>query len=376
VFCRCGDAKDAALAIYLTRQEIRACAGSLIICGFEAPTADAEVRELLREVTPLGLILFARNIESPAAVRELNAELKSLVAPRPLLLTVDQEGGRVARIKEPLTNWPPLRCLGERGDAQLAQAFGRALATELRALHFDVDFAPVLDVDTNLNNPIIGDRALSADPKGVAKLGAAFIQGLQGAGVAACGKHFPGHGDTDVDSHLALPSVQHSLQRLRQVEWPPFAAAIAAHLSAIMTAHVMVPELDSRHPATLSQTLLQTHLRQELGFKGVVVSDDIEMRALADGYSPEQMALLGLQAGIDVFLACRSPAITLALYRGLVVAAEQDSGLHETLLAASNRACAWRDRFAQSASACAALPRHSLQFAQHAELARRLRSGT
>ena len=188
-----------------------------------------------------------------------------------------------------------MRHLGQLNDVALTQRVGKALAQELRAMNFDIDFAPVLDVDTNPKNPIIGDRAFSHDPKLVAAHGAALIKGLQENGVGACGKHFPGHGDTDVDSHLALPSVGHEMGRLRDIEWPPFAAAIKAGVGAIMTAHVVVEALDEM-PATLSHRALQ-HLRDELQFKGCIVSDDIEMKAVADQYTPTEMAELGLKAG-------------------------------------------------------------------------------
>jgi beta-N-acetylhexosaminidase len=225
---------------------------------------------------------------------------------------------------------------------------GEALAKEVRAMNFDVDFAPVLDVDTNPKNPIIGDRSFSRDPKMVGKLGAALIKGLQKSGVGACAKHFPGHGDTDVDSHHDLPLVKHDLDRLRHTEWPPFLEAIRAGVSAVMTAHVVVEALDTL-PSTLSKRVLTQHLREELGFSGVIVSDDIEMKAVADRFSPEEMAKLGLQAGIDVFLACHKPEVTLALYRGIIRAVEDEHVSHDTIMRASKRALAWRKKYYQPA---------------------------
>jgi beta-N-acetylhexosaminidase len=333
--------------MFATRQEIRAAAGHLVICGFEGKSVGPELREIMREVNPLGLILFARNIESVEAVTELNRELKALRR-EPLLLTVDQEGGRVARVKQPATVWPPMRRVGDHGDPAVARRVGEALAKELRAMNFDVDYAPVLDVDTNPKNPIIGDRAFSRDPQVVAKLGAAFIEGLQGAGVGGCGKHFPGHGDTDLDSHLALPRVSHDLDRLREVEWPPFKAAIEAGLGAIMTAHVVVEALDTV-PATLSPKILRGSLRRELKFDGLIISDDIDMKAVADAYSPEELAVQGLLAGVDLFLACRNPASIVALYRGIIRAVEDEIISHDALLEAAGRALKWRRRYFQPA---------------------------
>lgn len=330
-----------------TRSEIRRAAGHLITCGFAGKTLSSELKEILREVEPVGVILFARNIESAEAVAELNKELKEFRKKDPLLISVDQEGGRVARIKQPATVWPPMRRLGEIGDLQLCEQVGAALARELRAMNFDVDYAPVLDVDTNPKNPIIGDRAFSDSPKVVAAMGAAMIRGLQNAGVGACGKHFPGHGDTDVDSHLALPFVGHELGRLREVEWPPFRAAIDAGLGAIMTAHVVMQCIDEHLPATLSSAAL-SYLRRELKFKGVIISDDLEMKAVANHFSVADMAEKGLQAGIDMFLACEKPEVVLELYRSIILAVEQEKISHETLLKAEKRVLAWRDRYYQA----------------------------
>ena len=352
-----------------TREDLRRAAGRTLICGFASHQVDAELRELLREIRPAGLILFTRNFESPEQLRELCAELKSLRADEPLLLSIDQEGGRVARVRAPATEWPPLRELGAGDDPELARRLGAALARELRALGIDVDFAPVLDVDTNPENPVIGDRSFGREPERVARLGAAFITGMQDAGVGACGKHFPGHGDTDLDSHLALPSVQHDLERLRAVEWPPFEAAIRAGVGAIMTAHVLVPALDEEHPGTLSPGVLAP-LREELGFTGVIVSDDVEMRAVADHYSAAELAVRGLGAGVDCFLACERAEVALDLYRGIVVGMEREEIREDRLLDAERRVLAWRERWARPVPEPAAL--RELGTEAHLELAREI----
>jgi beta-N-acetylhexosaminidase len=327
-----------------TKQDIRRAAGHCVICGFDGTSVTPELREVLREVQPAGVILFSRNIESLEQLCELNRELKLERRSDPLLCSVDQEGGRVARVREPASLWPAMGKLGMLDDPSLMRQVGGAIARELRALNFDVDYAPVLDVATNPKNPVIGDRALSHEPAVVARLGRALIEGLQAEGVAACGKHFPGHGDTDKDSHLALPFVEHELGRLRDVEWPPFREAIAAGVGAIMTAHVVVMPLDEKLPATLSASVLG-HLRQELGFSGVIVSDDVEMKALADHFPLRTTAERGLNAGIDLFLACHKPEVVLELYRSLVQAVESEEVAHGQLLAAEQRVLAWRDRF-------------------------------
>jgi len=209
------------------------------------------MRSLAREFGLGGVIFFSRNIEAPEQVAELSYDVQSLATELPLWVSVDQEGGRVARLKAPFTVWPPMATLGRSGDETLASRFAAALAAELRAVGITLDYAPVLDIHTNPRNPIIGDRALAESADQVARLGAAIVRGLQENGVAACGKHFPGHGDTSVDSHLELPLVEHPPDRIRRVECVPFRAAIAADVAFIMTAHVLVPSLDEQRPGLL-----------------------------------------------------------------------------------------------------------------------------
>jgi beta-N-acetylhexosaminidase len=332
----------------LQRSDVRAAAGRMIICGFDGTSVTAELKEVLREVQPLGLILFARNIESVEHVTELVRELKMLRKDEPLLVSVDQEGGRVQRIRAPATVWPAMRKLGAIDDEALTQRVGEALGRELRAMNFDIDYAPVLDVDTNPKNPVIGDRSFGASAKAVTKHAIAFMKGLNAAGVGGCGKHFPGHGDTDLDSHLALPKVEHELPRLRETEWPPFKLAIKAGLDAIMTAHVVVAALDEKVPATFSKKALDT-LRSELSFRGIIISDDIEMKAVADHHSATEMARLGLAAGIDVFLSCKRYEATLELFRGIVQQVESNAYPQLTLIETDKRIRAWRDRWWKAA---------------------------
>ncbi len=250
-----------------------------------------------------GAILFRRNVENPIQFSSLGAELKSS-AGRPFLTSVDQEGGRVMRLRDPFSEIPAMRALGAAGDESLAEAVGAVLGRELRAVNVDLDYAPVLDVDTNPANPVIGDRSFARSPEAVGRLGAALIRGLQRAGVAACGKHFPGHGDTSQDSHVDLPRLPHSLERLESVELPPFEMAIRAGVASIMTAHVIFEPLDARYPATMSRPALDGILRDRMGFDGVVISDDLEMKAIAEHYGLEEAVVRGINAGVDLFLVC------------------------------------------------------------------------
>lgn len=299
--------------------------GQLIVAGFEGLALPAELRALAREFDLGGVILFARNVEAPLQVAELAYDVKRL-SDVPPWVSVDQEGGRVQRLRAPFTEWPPAAALGRCGEAGLTARFARALARELRSVGVTLDYAPVLDVHTNPTNPVIGDRALAADPAEVARLGAVFIEALQAEGVAACGKHFPGHGDTSGDSHRELPVVEHEERRLREVELPPFRAAVEAGAAAIMTAHVRYPALDEAAPATLSRAVVTGLLRDELGYGGLVVTDDMAMAAIADHRAPVPAAVDAVAAGCDLVLLCEpDPAAQAAVAEGLIHAVEDGS---------------------------------------------------
>ena len=283
---------------------IRREIGQLLIGSVAGPTLTPEIKSLAREFSLGGVTLFSRNIEAPEQVAELSVDLQTLASELPLWVSVDQEGGRVARLRKPFTEWPPMAVLGRSGSVELASRFAAALATELTAVGITLDYAPVLDIHTNPRNPVIGDRALAEDADLVARLGAAIVRGLQDNGVAACGKHFPGHGDTSVDSHLELPLVEHPPDRIRRVECVPFREAIRADVAFIMTAHVLVPALDEERPATLSPRIVQALLREELNYPGVVLSDDLEMKAIARSYTVPDAAVQAIAAGCDAVLIC------------------------------------------------------------------------
>jgi beta-N-acetylhexosaminidase len=278
--------------------------GQLLIGSFAGPRVPVEWRSLAREFDLGGAILFSRNVEAPEQVAELAFEIEALGHSAPLWVSVDQEGGRVARLKEPFTRWPPMATLGRAGSDALAERFARALADELAAVGITLDYAPVLDIHTNPKNPVIGDRALAGVAEEVARLGRVIIRTLQKNGIAACGKHFPGHGDTAADSHVELPLVEHPPDRLRAVELAPFRAAIAENVAFIMTAHVLVPALDEERPATLSPRIVQAILRDELGYDGAILSDDLEMRALSARTPVPTAAVDAIRAGCDGVLVC------------------------------------------------------------------------
>ena len=304
------------------------------------------MRSLAREFGLGGVILFARNIEEPQQVAELAFDVQQLATDLPLWVSVDQEGGRVARLRAPFTLWPPMATLGRSGDVGLATRFAAALAAELRAVGITLDYAPVLDIHTNPKNPIIGDRALADTADDVARFGVAIIRGLQEHGVAACGKHFPGHGDTSVDSHLELPIVEHPPDRIRRVECVPFREAARAGVAFVMTAHVFVPSLDDAKPATLSPRIVQGMLREELGFEGVILSDDLEMKAIASAHHIPDAAVEAVAAGCDGLLICSGDvALQAATLEALVKAVETGAISYARLDDALLRARRAKERF-------------------------------
>jgi len=331
----------------MTSKELHRACARMFMVGFPGTEPDAAFRELV-DAGLFGAILFKRNVTDAAGTAELCRSVKALAPDRPFVLSVDQEGGRVARLRgAPFTALPPMRELGRRGDAALVERAGRLLAYELRALGFDWDFAPVLDVDTNPANPVIGDRAFHADAAEVARLGVALARGLEAGGVASCGKHFPGHGDTSQDSHLTLPRLPHDLARLRDVELRPFRAYAAAGLSSLMTAHVIFEAVDPGIPATLSRKVMEGMLRGELGFDGVMVSDDLEMKAIADNYSVPEAAVLGAIAGVDLFLVCHHAELQAAAIEALVKAVESGRLPHARVEQSGKRLDALAARFAR-----------------------------
>lgn len=309
--------------------------GQFLIGSIPERTMPVEMRSLAREFDLGGVILFGRNIEAPEQVAELAADSEALGRVMPAWVSVDQEGGRVARLKEPFTKWPPMATLGRAGSEgdSLAERFATALAGELRAVGITLDYAPVLDIHTNPKNPVIGDRALAERGEDVARLGRVIIKALQASGVAACGKHFPGHGDTSTDSHFELPLVELPPDRLRAIEFEPFRAAIAEKVAFIMTAHVLVPAFDEERPSTLSRKVVQALLRDELGFEGVILSDDLEMKAVSARYPVPESAVEAIRAGCDGILICSGDldlqartleALVRAVESGVISAARCD----------------------------------------------------
>ncbi|MGW0844508.1 glycoside hydrolase family 3 protein [Streptomyces sp. NPDC002787] len=294
--------------------------------------------ELLAKYRVGGIIYFswAHNTRDPHQIAALSNGIQraSLGLPRglPVLISTDQEHGIVARVGEPATLLPGAMALGAGGSRADAREAGRIGGAELRALGIRQDYAPVADVNVNPANPVIGVRSFGADPKAVAGLVAAQVKGYQGAGVAATAKHFPGHGDTAVDSHYGFPVIEHTREQWTTLDAPPFLAAIRAGIDSIMTAHIMVPALDpSGDPATLSRPILTGILRERLGYDGVVVTDSLGMQGVREKYGDDQVPVLALKAGVDQLL--NPPSIDVAW--NAVLAAVRAGELTEARLDAS-----------------------------------------
>ena len=297
-------------------------AGRLIIGGFAGTRVDdTRFARALARGERGGFVIFSRNLEVPERALEppprmdardikhaVSAMVAALVAKcrtaglEPIA-AVDQEGGRVARLRGPFVTLPAMRHLALEGDAAV-YAKHREVGAELSSLGFTSPLAPVLDVDSHAGNPVIGDRSFGDDPTRVAALGVAAFQGLEAGGVFACGKHFPGHGDTEHDSHHALPHVTATREVLEGRELVPFVQAIGRGIPALMTAHVVFEALDRENPATLSRVILTDLLRGKLGFRGVLLSDDLEMKAVAAKAAVEEIAVCAVEAGCDGVLVC------------------------------------------------------------------------
>ncbi|MEO6772415.1 MAG: beta-N-acetylhexosaminidase [Kofleriaceae bacterium] len=364
--------------------------GQLLWVGFAGTELPAALARRLDAGAYGAAILFRRNLRYTSVGETEVADLDALVAldrdlhrkapdGTPVLVAIDQEGGRVARVRAPATLWPPMMAhdrLAEPEDVRTAEQVGLAIGCELRALGIDIDFAPVLDVHTNPANPIIGDRAFGRDAATVTRRALAFARGLDAAGVLACGKHFPGHGDTDTDSHLALPRIDHAWARLDSVELAPFKAAAVAGLPMVMTAHVVFAALDAERPATLSEPVITGLLRGRLGYRGVIVSDDLDMKAIADHMGVDHAAVGAIRAGCDVLLLCCDEGHQQLAEEALVKTAEADSELRRRIGESAARVRAMKRAHVANQASHPAPAREIVGGVEHQRLAARLASAS
>ncbi len=289
--------------------------------GFEGRVPPEELRELLARGLA-GVIIFPRNFANLEGLRNLTDEIRR-AAGKPVLIGIDQEGGRRFSLPEPFTQWPSATDLGALDSPELVEQQARAMGRELLAVGCNLDFAPMLDLHLQPGSPVTTDRSFGADPHKVARLGAAFARGLAAAGILACGKHFPGHGDTQVDPHEDLPVFRGTSVRLEQMELVPFGAVIRASVALLMTAHILLPEIDGARPASLSGKILHGILRERLRFRGAILADDLGMGAIRKRWPAPEAAIQTFQAGSDLTLLCHDWAAVRPSLERVARAVEQ-----------------------------------------------------
>jgi beta-N-acetylhexosaminidase len=301
--------------------------GQMFMIGIQGEALVPDEQLIIEQCGFGGFILFSHNCREPKQILSLCRALWETGTDLPPFIAIDQEGGRIHRLPEPFTHFPPAAGLDRTGSAELAYKVGLATAGELSTVGINLNFAPVLDVNSNPRNPIIGDRSFGAAPEQVIRFAWPYAQGLRDGGVIPCGKHFPGHGGTDKDSHFDLPIVENSLSELKSVELPPFVHACRQGIETLMTAHVLYRALDLEFPATLSEKIVTGLLRHDLGYDGVVFSDDMEMKAISANYGEEEAAGLAVRAGIDLLLFCHESTDAVQAFEFLCAEAEKHSAV-------------------------------------------------
>lgn len=296
--------------------------GQLVIAGIDGTSINDASKELIEQYKISGIIFYANNAETTNQTIEFVNSLKATnqVNRLPLFMSIDQEGGRVARLPKEVAKVPTAAAIGKKNDPDYAFNIGSTLGKQLTQFGFNMNFAPVLDVNSNPNNPVIGDRSFSTGPEIVSIIGLQTMKGIKEQNIIPVVKHFPGHGDTSVDSHLELPKVDKTLKQLKELELIPFKIAIEAEADVIMVAHILLPQLDTINPASMSAPIITDLLRNELGFNGLVMTDDLTMKAITNHYGIEEAAVQSIKAGSDLLLVAHNPATTIAVIEALKVA--------------------------------------------------------
>lgn len=283
--------------------------GQMVMVGMEGYTIDEDARRMIEDWHVGGFILFGRNIRDADQLTELLNSLKksnSQVNKTPLFLSVDEEGGRITRMPDELEKLPAPGTIGAVNDEGYSLKIGSMIGEELRLFGLNMDFAPVLDINSNPKNPVIGDRSFGSDPDTVTSHGIQTMKGIQSKGVISVVKHFPGHGDTSTDSHLELPRIENTLDRLEDFELIPFEEAVGNDADAVMVAHILLPEIDPDNPASFSKKIISGILREKMKFNGVVVTDDMTMGAIVNNYDIGEAAVKSVNAGSDIILVCHT----------------------------------------------------------------------
>ncbi|MGN7356406.1 beta-N-acetylhexosaminidase [Paenibacillus sp. SAF-054] len=295
--------KDPALDL-LNKLSTEEKIGQLVLVGMDGTVASDAAKELIEKYHVGGFIFYKNNIENTKQALQLFNDLKedNQSNPVPLWMSVDEEGGRVSRMPSELAKIPTSEAIGQKDHPELSKGIGSILGRELSGFGLNMDFAPVLDINSNPDNPVIGDRSFGGSADVVSRLGIATMEGIREQKVVPVVKHFPGHGDTSVDSHIGLPVVNHDMARLRAMELVPFKEAIKNQAEVVMIAHLLMPKLDPDHPASFSQEIITGLLRNELGYQGVVISDDMTMGAIEKNYEIGNASVRAIQAGGNIIL--------------------------------------------------------------------------
>jgi len=315
--------------------------GQHLFIGVAGHALTADEKKFIVENNIGGVCLFGRNVADPKQVRDLCAEIQSLrhqqVEKAPLFIGIDMEGGRVHRLKAPFTVWPPLRKLGELDAPTVSFHFANRMGQELKAVGINLDFAPCVDIFTNPANTVIGDRSLGSDPELVAKHASALVRGYIKADIITCAKHFPGHGNTVIDSHEDLPVENLDMQRLESCELIPFKKTFKARVDMVMTSHIKFPKIDPEWPATLSEIFVKDIIRNECRYRGLVITDDLGMKAMTKHYGVEEVAVRALKAGVDLLLYCNDFDVPPRAFEAILEATAQGSLSKEDLEASYRR---------------------------------------
>ncbi|MGN7763933.1 beta-N-acetylhexosaminidase [Paenibacillus sp. 22594] len=315
--------------------------GQMLLVGIDGTEVSSQTHTMITNDKVGGIILYADNIKSLKGLVSLTNELKRSNAgnPAPLFVSVDQEGGKVSRMPDEYAKIPASGSVGASSNAEAANMMGKLLAREVQTAGFNMDFAPVLDINSNPDNPVIGDRSFGNTSAKVIELGIAEMKGIESEGIVPVVKHFPGHGDTSVDSHLELPVVKKTEAQLAKLEWRPFQAAVKEQADAVMVAHILYPNLDPDRPASLSKVIISQILRGQMGFKGVVITDDLTMGAIMKNYSLAAAAVNTVLAGSDILLVAHEysnerttrNALLAAVKHGKISEARIDESVYRIL---------------------------------------------
>ena len=294
--------KNKSIEDFVNKMTLDEKIGQMIVAGFNGTDVNEELINLVNTNKVGGVILFKRNIETSEQLKKLNNNIDGLNKEIPLFISVDEEGGRVNRLPSDMENFPSAREVGLKIDKDYAYNNGKSIGESLKVTGFNMNYAPVLDIFSNPKNTVIGDRAFGSDVETVSTMGIATMKGIEEEGIISVIKHFPGHGDTSVDSHYGLPIVYKTLEELEIFELIPFKKAIKEGCKAIMVSHILLDKIDKQNPSSMSETVVTDILREQLGFDGVVITDDMEMGAITENFTVEDACVQSIIAGCDIVL--------------------------------------------------------------------------